>query len=137
MKEYHSEYKTWIQNYFQKHEDDLITAGQLYQAMQEAGMKVNQATVYRNLTRMVENGILAEHKSNNHEERYFRYVQKERDCAHHLHMYCRNCGKVIHLDGALMEEIAHKVMKEYGFELDCRQSSLVGLCADCRREVQA
>lgn len=134
MKDYHTPYKTWILQYFENHSDDSVSASAILSEMRKEGMPINQATVYRNLDRLEESGKIRGHRLNKKEEKYYQYLRPGHDCTHHLHLYCRKCGKVIHLDCAFMQEIQEHLMKEHGFALDCGDSVLVGLCETCRKE---
>lgn len=134
MKDYHSQYRDWILDYFQKHSNESLTAAFILEKMREAGMAVNQATVYRNLDRLEQTGKIKGHRLSNHDEKYYQYLNPVHDCRHHLHLYCRKCGKIIHLDGTFMHEIQDHLQQDYGFQLDCGDSVLTGLCEECRKE---
>lgn len=134
MKDYRSQYKEWMLQYFDEHENELISAPELLERMRSAGLTVNQATVYRNLERLENAGLIRGHRLNNREEKYYQYLKKGHDCPHHLHLYCRECGAVIHLDCAFMQNIQEHLMEEHGFQLDCGDSVLVGLCGQCRKK---
>lgn len=133
-KDYRTQYRSWILNYFEKHGDDMIPASEVFSEMRKEGLSINQATVYRNLDRLEENGKIRGHKLNRKEEKFYQYLEPGHDCSHHLHLYCKRCGKVIHLDCSFMNEIEDHLMKEHGFLLDCSDSVLVGLCETCREK---
>lgn len=134
MKDYHSQYKSWILSYFSSHQDDIINASEILAKMREEGMSINQATVYRNLDKLEENGQIKGHRISDKEEKYYQYMEPGHDCTHHLHLYCRKCGRVIHLDCDFMQEIEDHLKSDHGFTLDCTDSVLVGLCSDCQRK---
>lgn len=136
MKDYRCQYKSWILEYFEANPDDMISASLLLKKMREDGMAINQATVYRNLDRLEQNGQIRGHRINEKGEKYYQYMEPGHDCTHHLHLYCRKCGKVIHLDCDFMKEIQEHLQADHGFTLDCGDSVLVGLCKDCRKEIQ-
>lgn len=133
MKDYRSQYKSWILNYFEQHENEIISASDLLSKMREDGLSVNQATVYRNLDRLEGAGLILGHRLDAKEEKYYQYLRAGHDCPNHLHLYCRECGKVIHLNCAFMQNISNHLRQVHGFTLDCGDSVLVGLCADCRK----
>lgn len=133
MKDYKSQYRSWILNFFENHQNEIVSAADLLGEMRTAGFAVNQTTVYRNLDRLESTGVIRGHRLTGREEKYYQYLAAGHDCPHHLHLYCRKCGRVIHLDCAFMREIVEHLMQDHGFRLDCGDSVLVGLCADCRR----
>lgn len=136
MKDYHSQYKSWILTYFSSHEDDMISASEVLAEMRKEGMSINQATVYRNLDKLEESGQIRSYRISGKEEKYYQYMEPGHDCMHHLHLYCRKCGRIIHLDCDFMKEIQDHLESDHGFKLDCTDSVLVGLCRDCQRKEQ-
>ena len=64
----------------------------------------------------------------------YQYVELGQHCDEHLHLKCVKCGCIIHLDCGFMDEIAEHIQKDHGFQLQCKNSILYGICKDCRRE---
>ncbi len=134
VKDYRSQYKSWIRDFFSKHEDEMICASDILERMRSDGLTINQATVYRNLDRLEEAGTIRGHRLCDKGEKYYQYLSAGHDCPHHLHLYCKSCGRVIHLDCAFMKNIQSHLQKDHGFLLDCGYSVLVGLCDECRKK---
>lgn len=134
MKNYNTQYRSWILAYFENHGEGMVSAAELLADMRKEGISINQATVYRNLDRLEDSGKIRGHRISKKEEKYYQYLEPGHDCIHHLHLYCRKCGRFIHLDCAFMQEIQEHLMQEHGFTLDCGDSVLVGLCESCRKE---
>ncbi len=124
-------YKEVILGWFMKHPESEGSADLIYSQLKEEGSDINLATVYRNLDRMCADHEIARIRLPEKEETWYRYTPRERHCEHHLHLICRRCGKVIHLDGAFMQEIENHLAQEQGFVLDCGESVLTGLCKEC------
>lgn len=131
-KEYHSRHRTRILQYFEEQPDRRMSAAGIYGRMAEEGIKVNLATVYRNLDRLVQDKMLIALKAPEEEEKYYQYMRPGLQCAEHLHLCCSRCGKVIHLNCGFMREIQEHLMDDHGFLLDCGESMLTGLCSECR-----
>ena len=68
-KEYHSRYRTRILQYFEEQPDRRMSAAGIYGRMAEEGIKVNLATVYRNLDRLVQDKMLIALKAPEEEEK--------------------------------------------------------------------
>lgn len=134
MKDYKSQYRSWIINYFENHENEIVSASSLLEKMRGDGLTINQATVYRNLDRLECSGLIQGHRLDAKEEKYYQYLKEGHDCQHHLHLYCRSCGSIIHLDCEFMRSIQDHLLKDHRFTLDCGDSVLVGLCEDCRKK---
>ena len=61
----------------------------------------------------------------------YQYVELGHHCEEHLHLKCVNCGKIIHLECAFMDEICEHILLDHGFELQCKNSILYGTCKEC------
>ncbi len=133
-KEYHSRNKEWIQRYFEQHADIRVRARDIYAQMKAEGMNVNLATIYRNLERLTSDHVLSIHQMSGDEDNFYQYMAPKMECARHLHLLCSRCGKIIHLNCGFMQEISEHLMAEHGFELDCGNSIMVGLCRECREK---
>lgn len=134
--EYRTRYRDWLKGYFAAHTDERIRARDIYQQMTREGLHVNLATVYRNLDRLAKEQVLQCHKTADEDEKFYQVMRPKMGCADHLHLLCSRCGKIIHLNCGFMGEISSHLMEEHGFELNCGQSILIGLCEDCRKELE-
>ena len=128
-KEYHS-------RHFEEQPDRRMSAAGIYGRMAEEGIKVNLATVYRNLDRLVQDQMLIALKAPEEEEKYYQYMRPGLQCAEHLHLCCSRCGKVIHLNCGFMREIQEHLMDDHGFLLDCGESMLTGLIVRMKGQTQ-
>ncbi len=129
-------YKDIITDYLKNHEEHRIKAIDIYNMMREEDCNVNKTTVYRNLDKLEAEGVLKKYKLADENVSYYRYVDRQAHCDTHLHMQCKCCGKIFHLNCDFMDEIKHHLLAEHGFLLDCSDSLLVGYCADCQKEMK-
>ncbi len=130
---YHSKYREWITQWFTAHPDDRLSAGALYSLMSSQGIQINTATVYRNLERLAGEGVLLSQKGPADTEVSYQYAAPDRSCAHHLHLVCRKCGRVSHLNCRFMDQISDHLLADHGFLIDCSASVISGLCAECQK----
>jgi Fur family transcriptional regulator, ferric uptake regulator len=99
-----------------------------------AAPRLPQSSAYRNLTTLVEVGIVQRVSGT---DDHGRYELAEELSGHHHHLVCANCAKVadIHpsplLERALSESV-RAVAEEQGFEVTEHRLDLLGLCPDCR-----
>lgn len=131
-KTYHSKNKDLILSYASEHKSRRFSAQELYQFLQEHGSQMNLTTVYRNLDKLTEHKSLIKFKTAEDGCTLFQYVEPHGNCHEHLHMQCRSCGKIIHLECQLMKEITEHLSEHHGFRLECTGSVLLGLCDECR-----
>ena len=86
---------------------------------------LNQATVYRNLKILVENGWL---KKIFTPERGVLYERAGKE--HHHHFQCRSCDRLFEINGCAFNE---KSLTPPGFITEDHEVYLYGICSSCRR----
>lgn len=132
-KTYKTENRTKILDYLIQNADRTVSVQDILFSLQQEDVDVNVSTIYRYLNKLSKEGTVLKYVAKKGEMAVFQYVEKNRDCTEHLHMQCSRCGKIIHLDCAFMKDISEHILTHHGFELQCSQSILFGLCQDCRR----
>ena len=89
-----------------------------------------ESTLYRLIKELVESGEVRRTVMGN--SRTFVYqIMNGDDCGHHLHMKCKECGKICHMDEQESREIMEKIRSNDSFEVDS-STILVGKCSDCK-----
>ena len=131
-KNYKTKTKDLINEFILKHHDVTFSAAEISDFLKKCDSTVNVTTVYRNIDRLVEKGILIKRKSDSDDAARYQVVSGDSDCEHHIHLQCTDCGKLFHMECDFMDEIQKHLMLDHGFFLDCRQSVLKGLCNTCR-----
>lgn len=131
MKNYHSKNKDFIVDFFASHPDHAYSAKDIY-ASSLADRKMNLATVYRNLEKLSEEGILQKRMKTDGEEALYQYMGEH--CHEHLHMICSSCGKIIHLDCRFMGTLQEHLFEDHGFVLEAGDSVLRGICQECQKK---
>jgi len=85
---------------------------------------LDQATVYRNLNRLVEEGWLLRIASP-----HLGTVFERSGKGHHHHFYCRVCERLLELDGCAMKP--QDTCAPRGFITEGHEVYLHGVCRDC------
>ncbi len=134
-KEYKTKFKDSIMSYLQENQEKCITANDIYVHMQAKGEQVNLTTVYRNLEKLAEGGLLIKYKTAGQDCCQYQYAAPHAHCQEHIHMQCRSCGKILHLGCSFMEEISAHLLEHHRFLLECNGSLLTGLCEECRKRL--
>ncbi len=132
QKEYRTKCRSYIVEYLQRNKEKRFRASDVFSDMTANNRQVNLATIYRNLDKMTEQGILQKYKTANSEACLYQYIEPQSECHNHLHMQCEKCGMIIHLECDFMDEISHHIAKEHNFFLECKGSVLTGLCGNCK-----
>ena len=99
---------------------------------QDAGIEKapGESTIFRLIKELVESGEVRRTVKDN--SRTFVYqIMKSSDCGHHLHMKCKVCGKLCHMDEQESREIMEKIRSNDMFEVDS-STILIGKCSGCK-----
>ena len=94
-----------------------------------------KSTVYRILSDMLKEGKIKKISSQSSRKISYQYI----DCTHeneHLHLKCKDCGIIIHLDDETSEKVRENIMAAGCFLLDGSEL-LFGRCESCREERKA
>ena len=99
------------------------------------GTPIGMATIYRQLDRLVESGMVNKYNLSQSSSAFFEYVDREESCHQQtcFHCKCQACGILIHLKCGEMEEMQHHLLKGHGFSLDPVHTVLYGLCQGCTK----
>lgn len=99
--------------------------------LRDRGEQIGRSTVYRYLELLAEQGSVRKYAGVQGVTQY-QHVDDASGCDGHFHMMCSRCGNLMHVDCRLLGEMSAHMMAEHGFQLDPRQTVLVGLCSACR-----
>ena len=87
-----------------------------------------KSTVYRIISSLVEDGCLRRVSDGKTRHVTYQYVGSS-ECHKHLHLKCKGCGKLIHMDDEISVEFEKRVMG-VGFAIESG-TLLYGQCAEC------
>ena len=90
-----------------------------------------KSTVYRIVSELLNDGCIKKITDGKTRHCTYQYIGDE-ECRGHLHLKCRGCGKLYHLDHELSDELS-KTLRESGFSLD-DGAMLFGKCNSCSNE---
>ncbi len=137
QKKYHTKSKDAIRTYLNTHREHSFSAYDINEYMQEQGIQVNLTTIYRNLDKLMESGEIMKYKTAGDEFCRYQCTRPHAQCHEHIHMPCRECGKVLHLECGFMEDIVKHLYDHHKFTLECSGSVLMGVCAACRKNTDS
>lgn len=132
---YQTKQKTLILSYLESHPEQHITAADLLHALTENGTPMGAATIYRQLEKLEQEGLVRRYSLDDRGSACWQYggaEAKAGTCHSHFHLKCTECGKLIHLDCDHLHEIAHHVAEDHGFFIDPSRTVFYGICEECR-----
>ena len=113
-----------------------FTAQDLYAYLKQNGSAIGTTTVYRQLEKMVDEGLVNKYLIDGSSPACFEYAGEE--CEEEqtpcYHCKCENCGKLIHLHCDEVAFMQTHLYEEHRFSLDPRRTVFYGLCEACMKE---
>lgn len=110
-----------------------LTSEELYQSLKKNNLniKIGIATVYRTLS-LLEN------------ENFVTFILSEKDAkkyelsskAHHDHIICKNCEKIIEFVSPEIEELQNKIAESFGFKVENHLMQILGICKECQKNIK-
>ena len=121
-----------ILEFLKSNSNRAVTAADIDDYLRENDSEVNITTIYRYLDKLASEGTVMKYVAEKGAKAVYQYVEMGHRCEEHLHLKCVKCGCIIHLECAFMDEISEHIRKDHGFELQCKNSILYGICKKCR-----
>ena len=110
--------------------EEPLTAAALAEDLRQSGSPVGLATVYRQLERLEQAGMI--HKINTEEGALYQFcghdIQDHRDC---FLLKCSKCGRIRHLDCSHLQSLYEHLEQEHHFRIDPRGTLFTGICDLC------
>ena len=103
QKKYRTKSKDAIRAYLDTHREHSFSAYDVNEYMLENDIQVNLTTIYRNLDKLTESGEVMKYKTAEDEFCRYQCARPHAQCQGHIHMQCRECGNLFHLEGNFME----------------------------------
>ena len=110
-----------------------VTVGDVCAYFKEQGTSIGQATVYRRLESLVDEGIVNKYIIDANSPACFEYVETKSHITGDIcfHCKCEKCGKLIHLHCDELSGIMEHLYEEHRFKPDPKRTVFYGLCETC------
>ncbi len=99
------------------------------------GKTIGTTTVYRQLEKMVDEGLITKYIIDGNSPTCFEYVgehthETEEVC---YHCKCEVCGRLIHLHCDELPDLERHILERHGFAINPMRTVFYGVCAECSR----
>ena len=116
--------------FFKANPDRQFTVDELCKQLYGNG-ESGRSSVYRRLAELCDTDAVRMFRSEELRCNVYQYVGSGCDCREHFHAKCIKCGRLEHLACGDSSAFAAHLLGEHGFQIDCGQSVLYGVCAQC------
>jgi len=127
MPKYMTKQRKLLTDYLSLHADESISAGQIADALSD---RISKSAVYRNLSAMEAEGKVRRIVSGSSREIFYQYADAHA-CEGCLHLSCTKCGKTIHMQKQIADELVDSVALNDNFSIDKGETVIYGVCAEC------
>ena len=103
------------------------TADEVYAMVRKRLPKVSLGTIYRNLERMSESGMIQKIDGCGPQKRFDGNIEV------HYHARCLECGRIDDVPIKPTKRIENTVMKETGYEILGHRTLFLGICPKCKK----
>ena len=129
--EYRTKARAALLEFLQENSDRGFSAIDLLTYLQLNIEGVNKTTVYRNLDRLCEQGVIYKYREPDHDGWFYQYSKEHTQCNMHMHGKCSQCGKLFHIEDDFVIDFKNLIKKNYGLQVDLGKTLVVGVCAAC------
>lgn len=136
MSQYKTKQMEEILAYLKSVQGSHVTVNDICGHFKKEGIAVGTTTVYRNLERMVHQGLVAKYTIDATSSACFEYIGSREGCGQPdcFHCKCEKCGKVIHLHCGEVMSFGQHVLEHHDFEMDSQRTVFYGVCGECRQK---
>ena len=124
---YNTESRQKILEFLKDNKENSFSAENIFLALRVFG--IGKSTVFRQLRRLTEENSVRRISDGVGRRVEYQYLDSD-VCREHLHLKCKRCGKLIHLDGEISHLFEEKILKSEHFAID-ESALLSGTCELC------
>ncbi len=132
MATYRTRGRQRLLSFLYDHPDKQFTAAELYRELSgdDGICPVGKSSLYRQLAGLCDDGTVRKYRSDKEDSFVYQFVGQG-DCSHHFHLKCLVCGRLIHLECSLSNDLLAHIREDHGFRVDSGRSILYGCCEAC------
>ncbi|NOX56639.1 MAG: transcriptional repressor [Planctomycetes bacterium] len=109
---------------------DHPTADQIFEDVRKQIPDISRTTVYRVLEALVGLAVIRRVHSMGNAVRYDGNIHR------HHHLVCRECGRMADWESPELNNLPMPKRKALGFHIDDYTIQFMGICAECRRQLE-
>lgn len=107
------------------------TADEVYDALVKEHPTISRGTVYRNLQRLCEAGVIRKREIPSEADRF------DHLCTDHYHTICSYCGRVFDVDMEYMANLEKAIGDTHGFVFTGHDLVFKCICSECQNKQQS
>lgn len=129
-RQYKTKQKELILDCIRTHQGTFITIKDITAALEARHEKVGTATIYRNLDRLEDEGIISRSAIEGIDGVCYRYLPDTPDNIYFF-LKCEQCGDLSPIDCGELQHLYEHVIKHHHVRINPAKTVLYGLCEKC------
>ncbi len=129
MAKYKTKPRMLLLEFLSSHPHEIMSVTQIIGAFDHNDIGVS--SIYRILSELVEEGIIAKIAKHGMKEAYYR-LNDVKECHGKVHYLCTKCGKVFHMKEKEANLLSDYFLNEEGFLIETSSTVIHGICKECR-----
>ena len=125
---YNTEKRASVISFLERNGGTAFTIDEIAERLSPDGS--GKSTYYRLISKLVEEGVIKRISDEKTRHTTYQYLGST-GCGEHLHLKCKECGKLIHLDHSTSHAVEDKILEMGGFSID-EGAILFGKCKGCK-----
>ena len=123
-----------VQEYLKENAGRHVTVEEIRRNARTGEKPIGLATIYRQLDKMVEEGLVAKYVTGAGSPACYEYLypDQQNTTPEEFHCKCINCGTLIHIQCQELFGIGEHLLQEHHFMMDPKRTVFYGLCQKCQ-----
>lgn len=131
---YQTRQLTELKNYFLANKHKHAQAQEIYQYLNSKDISISLATVYRQLDKMVEMGLLTKYVVDYEKGALYEWKHPHQEEA--FHCKCEKCGELIHVKCEELTLLQAHISRKHAFAINASKLVFYGLCKRCATNLE-
>ena len=125
--------KLLFKQFLENNKDRDMTVSEMSELLEDSGIKLGIATIYRAVNRLEAEGTLIRIVNGSTSKAAYRYNGADSMVCTIHRVFCTSCGKTAELSFKFTEKLDMSVSDTTGFSISDHQMMFYGHCPDCRK----
>lgn len=131
MATYNTKQRKLILENMRRSADEARTIGEIRSDLSAEGYSVGDATIYRALALLVEEGVVEKLSYSGRESAAYRYINDASELDDSLILKCLSCGGVTRARCDFASMLSAHLKEGHSFKLDSTRTIVYGICGNC------
>ena len=128
MANYNTRQRDLLLSYLSGHADEQLSVQKIISDLK--AQKISASAVYRKLADLEQKKQIKRCTRENSRESFYQYINLP-ECKYSLHLSCRVCGKMFHMEQDEADRLIDSIAQKQGFLINRAETVLYGICRDC------